>query len=252
MEITPFTVAVPRIRSRGPAHPGPEHALAVGCRDRLEPRHADLVRPWPRRPLGRPVRLARAGGSAQRVPAVQGRCRRPGDPLRPRALGRCRCHSPPPAPRLSELVRRGLPADRPARRSGGARRTGGGRVPRGRAVAAGVRVLDASGRSRLGNHGIRGGLRPDHAGARLRALRRERRRHRCRRGRAAVHPGRRPRDRVAGGHRSGGDRDGVHAADRPPDRRGEGAPAGVEGGSRRGLRVSPAPDDPPRSRLPMG
>ena len=92
----------------------------------------------------------------------------------------------------------------------------------------------------------------DHAGARLRAVRRARRRHRRRGRRAAVHPGRRPGHRVARRHRSGRDRDRVHAADRSPDRRRAGASPGAEGGPRRGLRLPRASRRPGRSRSPTG
>ena len=74
------------------------------------------------------------------------------------------------------------------------------------------------GRSRAGHRGVGCGVRPDHAGARLRAVWRARRRHRRRDGRAAVHPGRRSGHRLAGRDRPRRDRDRVHAADRPSDR----------------------------------
>ena len=75
-------------------------------------------------------------------------------------------------PRLSELVRRVHPDDRAARGPRSARRTRRGRVPRRHPVDPGFRVLDAAAIARAGTSSGRRGLRPDHAGTRLRAVRR--------------------------------------------------------------------------------
>ena len=150
MDIKPFTIAIPeaevddlvaRVRNtRWPEDVVTDWSRGVPT---------DL-RPEARRLLGRRLRLAGAGGAAQRVPAVHGRRRRTDDPLRPRPVGGAGRHSPAHPPRLSELVRRVHPDDRAARRSGGARRPSGGRLPRRRPVAARVRLLDARSPSRAG------------------------------------------------------------------------------------------------------
>ena len=202
MDITPFTIAIPeaevedlvaRVRNtRWPDDVATDWSRGI----------AGVLRPDARDVLGRRLRLASAGGAAQRVPAVHDPDRRPDHPLRPRAVGRARRDAPAHPPRLSELVRRVHPDDRAARRSGRARRPAGGRLPRRRAVAARVRVLDARVGARAGPSGNR--RRPSTRSCR----RSDTSGMACtggdigagRRG-AAVHPGRRPGHRLAGGHR---------------------------------------------------
>ena len=118
------------------------HRLGVRDPDRLPARA--------RRVLARRVRLARAGGAAQRARALPHRDRRPVDPLRPRALAARRRAPAAPHARLAGLGRR-VPRRHPAAdRPGGARRRRGRRVPRDRAVAARLRVLGADAHARLG------------------------------------------------------------------------------------------------------
>ena len=192
------------------------------------------------------VRLAGPGGRAQRVPAVHGRdrradgstsstCGRPSPARRP-----CSCCTATRA-RSSRRSRMIGPLVDPVAHGGRAEDAfhvvvpslpGFGfstpvTAPAGRSASppsAFDRIMQALGYERYGV---------------------QRRRHRRRRGRAAVHPGRRSGHRLAGRHRSRRDRDRVHAADRPPDRGGEGAARGAEGGPGRGLRLHRGPDDPP-------
>ena len=212
MEITPFTVDV--LRGRGRATCRPVWRTPAG-RPTSSPTGAAACRPSyarnARRDVGDPVRLAGPGGPAQRVPAVHGHDRRPDDPLRPRPLEGGGRDAAPARPRLSELVRRVHPDDRPARGPGGARRPRRGRLPRRGPVAARVRVL----RRRRCPAGA-SSARPAAFDQIMQALGYERygvSRRRRRRGDlgGAVPAGRRPDDRVAGRHGSGRDRDRVHA-----------------------------------------
>ena len=102
------------------------------------------------RVLAHRLRLARARGRAQRVPAVHHRDRRPEHPLPARPLARAGRAAADPHPRLARLgrrvPRRHRPADRPAR----PRRRPGRRVPPGDPVDPRLRLLRPDRRDRLG------------------------------------------------------------------------------------------------------
>ena len=140
---------------------------------------------------------------------------------------------------------RGRARRAPRRRRRG--RTGAG-VPRRRTVDPGLRVLDAAHESRLGHRADGPCVRRDHAGARLRPLRRVRRGRRRRNQRTAVPRRRRPCARLHRRDRPRIDRDPVHAAHRPPHRRGARAPRATEGRAHRGLRLPRPADDPSAQR----
>ena len=63
MEITPFTIDVPEADVRDLKARLRQHALALGCRFRLESRHAGVVRPRARRSLGERIRLGGPGSN---------------------------------------------------------------------------------------------------------------------------------------------------------------------------------------------
>src|SRR5262249_10253840 len=117
--------------------PGPDRGDRLGVRD------SHALPAGAGRLLARQVRLAGAGSTAQRASALPPPDRRPADPLRPRALTPCGRVSVAPDARLARL-HRGVPRcpagpDRPR----SARRPGGRCVPRGRALAAGLRLVGA-------------------------------------------------------------------------------------------------------------
>ena len=117
------------------------------------------------------VRLAAAGGAAQRAGALPHPRRRPVDPLRPRPFVAARRPAPAPDARLAGL-RGGVPRRHPAaHRAGGPWRARRGRVPRRRAVVAGLRVLGADTHARLGPDAHRPGVRRPDGAARVRAVR---------------------------------------------------------------------------------
>ena len=98
--------------------------------------------------LGGGVRLARAGGRDQRLPAVPGRARRGAYPLRPRAGERPVTDAPDPHARVAVDVLGLEGRDRAARRSSRLRRRSGRCVRRGRPLAAGIRVLRSASHDR--------------------------------------------------------------------------------------------------------
>ena len=131
VKVEPFTIEVAERDAVGPAGADPQHALAAafaraglgaGDRARVPARAARL--------LGRRVRLARAGGAAERARPVPRRDRRRAHPLRARARRR---DPADPHARLAEHVRRA-----PAARAAPA-----GLRPRD-PVAARLRVLGAA------------------------------------------------------------------------------------------------------------
>ena len=147
-----------------------------GRRRRLGDGHRAGVPPDVARVLERPVRLARARGPLQRVRADRHRSRRPAHPLPARALTGARRAAAPALARLARVghrvprrARSALEPERPRRRS---RR----RVPRGRAVASGLRLLRSHARTRLAPASDGAGVHAGDGRPRLRPLRRAGRR----------------------------------------------------------------------------
>ncbi len=132
-----------------------------------------------RRVLARRVRLARAGGTAQRARALPHAHRRPVDPLHPRALGARGRVAVAHHARLARLGRR-VPGGHPAADGPrGSRRPGERRLPRGRALTPRLRLLGAHPHARLGSMADRAGVHRADGSARLPALRRAGRRLGC-------------------------------------------------------------------------
>jgi hypothetical protein len=160
------------LRSPG-AHP--QHALAGSGAGRcVGPRHRPRVPEAAARILGRRLRLAFPGASAERVRSVPRRTRRSPHPLRPRA-GAARSRNPAdPEPRLAERLRRAASARAAPDRSRG--RAG---LRRRHSLAARLRLLRAARPTRdVSVH--RRSLAQPHARAGVRALRSGRRRFRGR------------------------------------------------------------------------
>ena len=100
-------------RTRLP-RPAPGDDWDYGIPNSLPARHG--------RPLAHGLRLARAGGADERVPALPDRDRRPDRPLHPRAVRRAGRDAAAARPHLPRLVRRLPRHDRAADRPGRARR----------------------------------------------------------------------------------------------------------------------------------
>ena len=241
--IRPFTIDIPRPISKtsGPASPARAgHRTwpttgAVASRPRTPGR-------W--RSGGQTSSTGAARGPSERVPAVHDR--------RSTARRSTSSTSARPLPEATPLLlAHGYPSSfveftrmiGAAGRSRGARRA----TPRTRSTSSSRRCRASASRRRSGRPGLgikqdRRGLRHDHAGARLRAIWRARRRHRGRHRRGAVHPRRRAGHRVAGRDRSRRDRHRVHrrrpTTCRPTSRN----------GSRRSRRLGPKTSVISRSR----
>ena len=159
--------------------PGPHPAPPARPRRRLGLRRAQPLPGRDGRALAHGVRLARAGGADQRLPALPHRDRRPDDPLPARAVRRARRHAAAARPHLPGLVPRLPRHDRAARATAVLRL--------GHPLDAGLRLQHAGGRPRLDDGPGRAHLRHADAPPRLRQLRHPRQRRR-RDGRARARP----------------------------------------------------------------
>ena len=196
--IQPFRHRDPPGRPRLPARPARQRPLARrAARRGVDPRHTAGLPDGARRVLAYGVRLAGPGGAAQPVPTVRHRDRRSAHPLPARQVRPARREAAADHARLPELGRRVPAPDRAAGQPGR-----GPGLPRRRAVAARLRVLDPAERDRLDDGPHRAGLGRADAPARLRAVRRARRRRRRRRVRHGRRHRRRARDRRPRGDRS--------------------------------------------------
>ena len=163
----------PRRRARRAAGAAARHALARARtgRRRLAGRPA-RPRQGTLRALGRRLRLARHRGRAQRAAPVPRACRRARHPPAARPLAPPGGAPARPHPRLARIdrrvPRRPGPADRPARPAR--------RVPRRLSFAARVRLQRQAGGDRLGRAADRRRVGGADDAARLRPLRRRRRR----------------------------------------------------------------------------
>ena len=174
MEITPFTVAVPEPERRRPARPRrgtragrpmsrPTGAAACPTRVRAEARRLLGGRRStgaPRRPGSTRSRSSRPTSTASQSTSSTSARRFP-------ARRRSSCSTATRARSSSRSAMIGPLVDPEAH---------GGRAEDAFHVVVpslpGLRLLDAGDRTGLGDRGVRGGVRPDHAGARLRAVRR--------------------------------------------------------------------------------
>ena len=132
---------------------------------------AGSVRYWEQR-----LRLARARGAAEPLPAVPHDDRRHRHPLHPRPLAACRRAAAGDDARLAGFDRRVPEGHRTADRPDEARRQGRRRLPRRVPVAARLRLLRQADEARLERGKNRPRVERADAAARLQELRRARRR----------------------------------------------------------------------------
>ena len=153
-------------RSRGPARPARQDPLARRAAGRrLELRGRARLRERDDRALADLVRLAQAGGRAQRVPAVHHDDRRHQRALPARALARAERDAADPHAWVAGLGRRVPRRHRAADRSGLARRRRGRGVRPGDPVDPRLRLLGADQRHRLGQRTRREGVGHAHEAA---------------------------------------------------------------------------------------
>ena len=166
----------PRGAARRPGREDPQSALARtgdrrGIRRAVEPGDAAARRPAARAALVLGLRHASRAGPPQRVAAVPHGRRRPGRALPARPLPRTRRPAAGDHPWLARLGG-GVPeGDRSAHRPRRPRRRPIRRVPRGRAVAAGLRMVRQAGAARLGRSPDRRSVGAADAAPGLRPLR---------------------------------------------------------------------------------